>query len=77
MPTLAAITGAKMPANIDGISFLPTLLSQKGQEQHEYMYWEFHELGGRQAVRKGNWNLVRYDVLDATKATICMIYPVI
>ena len=33
------------------------------------MYWEFHELGGRQAVRKGNWKLVRYQVLDAIKTT--------
>ena len=69
MPTLAAITGAKAPANIDGISFLPTLLAQKDQLQHEFMYWEFHELGGRQAVRKGNWKLVRYQVLDAIKTT--------
>lgn len=69
MPTLAAITGAKTPANIDGISFLPTLLAQKDQLKHEYMYWEFHELGGRQAVRKGNWKLVRYQVLDAIKTT--------
>jgi len=69
MPTFAALTGAKTPANIDGISFLPTLLAQKNQEQHEYMYWEFHELGGRQAVRKGNWKLVRYQVIEAAKTT--------
>ncbi len=33
------------------------------------MYWEFHELGGRQAIRKNNWKLVRYDVLKADKTT--------
>ena len=27
------------------------------------MYWEFHELGGRQAIRKGDWKLIKYDVL--------------
>ena len=26
------------------------------------MYWEFHEIGGRQAVRKENWKLVKYNV---------------
>jgi arylsulfatase A len=69
MPTLAGIAGAKVPENIDGISFLPTLMAQKDQKQHEFMYWEFHELGGRQALRKGNWKLVRYQVFDASKTT--------
>lgn len=26
------------------------------------MYWEFHERGGRQALRQGDWKLVRYNV---------------
>jgi len=69
MPTLAALTGAQTPGNIDGISFLPTLLSKKGQQQHDYLYWEFHEQKGRQAVRKGNWKLVCYQVQDPAKAT--------
>jgi len=69
MPTIAAVTGAKTPANIDGISFLPTLLSEAGQKQHEYMYWEFHEQGGRQAVRKGNWKLVCMNVQKPDKMT--------
>jgi arylsulfatase A-like enzyme len=69
MPTIAGITGAKFPADIDGISFLPTLMAQKDQKQHEYMYWEFHEQGGRQALRKENWKLVRYQVFDVSKTT--------
>lgn len=69
MPTMAELAGIKAPENIDGISFLPTLLGQKGQKTHEYMYWEFHELGGRQAVRKDNWKLVRYQVLNSSKTT--------
>ncbi len=69
MPTLADLAGVKTPENIDGISFLPTLLGKKGQKKHEYMYWEFHEMGGRQAVRKGNWKLVRYQVLNTEKTT--------
>ena len=69
-PTVAEISGASVPEDIDGISFLPTLLGNKeDQEKHEYMYWEFHELGGRQAVRKGNWKLVRYNVLDPEEIT--------
>lgn len=69
MPTLAELAGVKTPEDIDGISFLPALLGTEGQEQHDYLYWEFHELGGRQAIRKGNWKLVRYQVFDPAKTT--------
>jgi arylsulfatase A-like enzyme len=69
MPTLAEIAGAKNPANIDGISFLPTLLNQTGQKKHETLYWEFHELDGRQAIRKNNWKLIRYQVFIPAKTT--------
>ncbi len=59
MPTFAEITGASVPNDIDGISFLPTLLGQPGQKQHDYLYWEFHEMGGRIAVRMGNWKGIK------------------
>ncbi len=69
MPTLTEIAGAKSSENIDGLSFLPVLLGKGGQKEHESMYWEFHEQNGRQAVRKGNWKLVRYQVLIPAKTT--------
>ena len=51
----------KCPAS-DGVSFLPTLIgSNEEQEQHQYLYWEFNEsLGPIQAVRSGDWKLVRF-----------------
>lgn len=67
-PTVAEITGVETPDNIDGISFLPTLLG-KEQKTHEYLYWEFHERGGRKAIRKGDWKLVQYNVLKPEKTT--------
>ncbi len=69
MPTIAEITGVKAPEKIDGISFLPTLLGKPGQKLHKSMYWEFHENNGRQAVRKGDWKLVRYNVTVPEKIT--------
>jgi len=69
MPTLAELAGIQAPKNIDGISFLPTLLGEPGQKEHDYLYWEFHEMGGRQAVRKDHWKLVRYQVEDPAKIT--------
>ena len=70
MPTVTEIIGAEKPQNIDGISFLPSLLNSGTQEEHEYLYWEFHEKGGRQAIRKGKWKGIRYNVNDAPDATI-------
>jgi arylsulfatase A-like enzyme len=69
MPTLTELAGVQLPPNRDGLSFLPTLLGKKGQQEHESLYWEFHELDGRQALRKGNWKLVRYKVLVPAKTT--------
>lgn len=64
MPTLAEISGTKIPDGIDGISFAPTLLGQDSKQQkHEYLYWEFPSYGGQQAVRVGNWKAVRQNML--------------
>lgn len=39
---------------------LPTLLGHpEKQKQHGYLYWEFHEDGGKQAIRQGSWKAVR------------------
>ena len=61
MPTFKALTGSKSKFKTDGISMLPTLLGEKKQKEHKYLYWEFHEKGGRIAVRKGNWKGVKLD----------------
>jgi arylsulfatase A len=63
LPTFAEITGYPIPREIDGISFLPALLNKtKKQKTHEYLYWEFHEQGGKQALRMGNWKAVKLNV---------------
>jgi arylsulfatase A-like enzyme len=62
MPTLANVTDKPVPNAIDGISFLPVLTGAGNQRTHEYLYWEFHERGGRRALRQGPWKLVQYDV---------------
>lgn len=64
-PTLSEIVDMEAPSDIDGVSFLPILLGENSnQKTHEYLYWEFHEKGGRQAVRKGKWKAVRYGVFE-------------
>ena len=64
MPTIAEVTGTKVPKGIDGVSFAPTLLGQPDQQkQPEYLYWEFTGYGGQQAVRMGDWKAVRQNML--------------
>ncbi len=69
MPTVAELAEIEAPANIDGISFLPTLLKREGQKEHDYMYWEFHESQGRRALQKGDWKLLQYNVFVPEKTT--------
>ena len=70
LPTLAELAGARPPADIDGISFVPTLLGQpENQKPHEYLYWETPGYGGQQAVRLGRWKAVRQDMLRANNPT--------
>ncbi len=62
MPTFCELAGSAPPEGIDGLSLVPTLRGEGGQARHDYLYWEFHEQGGKQAVRKGDWKAVRLGV---------------
>ena len=70
-PTFSALAGVKDPRPVDGISILPTLLGDTAhQRQHDYLYWEFHENGGRQAVRRGQWKAIRQNVSNDANAPL-------
>jgi arylsulfatase A-like enzyme len=62
LPTACEWAGVAIPPGIDGISYAPTLRGAGVQAQHDYLYWEFYEQGGKQAVRQGLWKAVRLDV---------------
>ncbi len=64
MPTFCEIANISVPNNIDGISFLPTLLRINQNQIHEYLYWEFPEYNGQQALRMGKWKAVRKNIKD-------------
>ncbi|CAN5865832.1 arylsulfatase [soil metagenome] len=64
LPTLAELAGEEAPEGIDGLSAVPTLLGPEAagreQEEHEFLYWEFHEgQASKQAARMGRWKGVR------------------
>lgn len=75
LPTFAEILDYEAPADIDGVSFLPTLLGNPSeQKEHGYLYWEFYELGGRQAIRVGDYKLVKLNVRTADKPVEMELY---
>src|SRR5690606_33065150 len=70
MPTLAELTATAITSPTDGISFLPSLLGNGSQAEHPYLYWEFHEDGGRQALRSGDWKLLRLQAKQKEKSVL-------
>lgn len=60
MATAADLSGVACPRDTDSISFAATLRGElEAQREHEYLYWEFYEQGGKQAVRFGPWKAIR------------------
>ncbi len=59
LPTVAELTGATAPDDVDGMSILPELVGEEAagrkQPDHEYLYWE---IGPQIAVRKGDWKAI-------------------
>jgi arylsulfatase len=62
LPTVCEIVGINPPQDIDGKSFLPTLLGKSNQSKHKFLYWEFPASGGQQAVRMGKWKGIRKNI---------------
>ncbi len=59
LPTFAELAGAKPPEH-DGVSLVPTLLGRTSdQKRHEFLYFEFYEAGGKQAIVTDQWKAVR------------------
>ena len=54
-PTITAITGASLPAGVDGQDMLPLLQDERAKSKHEQLYWR---QGGRAAFRSGPWKIV-------------------
>jgi len=59
LPTLAELAGTNPPADIDGISVLPTLLGKKQRTDDRFLYWEFPSGKLKQAVRWRNYKAIR------------------
>ncbi len=64
LPTFCDLVSQPTPDGLDGISMLPTLLGDKStkQKKHDYLYFEFYEEGGKQAVVTEQWKYVKLNL---------------
>lgn len=72
-PSFQQLAGLPVTKKLDGISVVPALLKKGKQPQHDYLYWEFHENNGRQALRWKKWKLVKLNVNNTDK-TVTELY---
>ena len=63
LPTLLEVAGAKklIPARLDGISLMPTLLGET-QPPRPFLYRESPGYGGQQSIRVGDWKGIRMNL---------------
>lgn len=65
--TAAQLAGRPAPVGLDSLSFVPALTEQGNQPAHDFLYWEFHEGGFRQAaLLEGRWKGIRSGGPDRT-----------
>jgi arylsulfatase A-like enzyme len=69
LPTFAEISGAEIISQIDGISILPALTGRE-QKKHKYLYWEFHEEGGKVAVRMNDWKGIKLNAGNPSQTEV-------
>jgi arylsulfatase A-like enzyme len=65
MATFCDLAGFKPPASCEGISFKPVLMGKK-ETTREVLYGVYcgGTKPGMRSVRKGDWKLIKYDVMD-------------
>lgn len=60
LPAFADLTKSKESFKTDGISFLPTLMGKKQKIHPDYLYWEFYESKGKQAIKQVKWKAIKH-----------------
>ena len=67
MATATELSGATARSGLDSLSMVPTLIGKRtSQKQHDFIYWEFHEGGFKQAaLYQGRWKGIRKGGVDA------------
>ena len=61
LPTFCELVGIPIPSDSDGESLLGAILGN-AQKEHEYIFWDYPEYGGQQAIRMGDWKAIRQNI---------------
>ncbi len=63
MATLADLIGQEAPAGKDGVSYLPTLLNQPQEKEHDYVVLNNHckDMGRTALISSTGWKLIEID----------------
>ena len=69
LPTICELTNQSTPTDIQGISYVSTLIGKSNQPKHPHLYWEHHEQNIRRAIQVGDWKLVQSNVALPDKST--------
>lgn len=59
LPTIAELTGAKIPENIDGLSLLGYLSGKEKSSPRDEFLYAFSNSKDFQGIRKGDWKLIK------------------
>jgi len=70
--TFAELTNQMTTTKTDGVSLLPTIIGKGVQNVNPYLYWEFQEQGGKQAIRMENWKAIRLNMSNNKDAEILL-----
>ncbi len=69
-PTITTLCGAAPPGGLDGIDLSPILRAQGPPAAREYLYWEYPDGKGWQAVRIGDMKAIRRNAKATPKGPI-------
>ena len=69
-PTLQEVARAPRQPGLDGLSLLPVFKGRRKAPGHPWLYWEFPEYGGQQALRMGKWKALRLEMQKGNLKTL-------
>ena len=67
LPTVCDLAGIEIPITVNGVSFKPVLLGEKETVRDvQYGVYCGGTKPGMRTVRRGDWKLIKYDMMDGT-----------
>lgn len=75
LPTFAELIDVEAPEGINGISMLKSLRGKKAPV-HDYLYWAFYGTPRIEALRDGDWKLLKFTEMKAPRDSYFELYNI-